>query len=270
MVLSSVVEMDAFYTVLRYSPDPARDEARNIGILVVGDSRHAWFKTAPLSRVTPKLHEQGLLDAILARFESRVNEGEFRNPNQVSDLAAILRGPIQLTSPAPMAVAGSFQTSADALFHSLVAIRQRRGPGLGKGELLDRVVDVFRSKGAAVARGSYIGDFIFDAVVQDPGSVPTAVGVASFDTEAEDWAGTERQVGHYLFAVTRVQPRQAFVVQAPTSISTDAARLTHGRVTKWLHEAGVPTIPCADIPAFAARLAGGQLWLADALAGAAS
>ncbi len=206
-----------------------------------------------------------MLDHDLATFESRVNEGEFRNPDQVSDLAAILRGPIQLTPPAPMAIAESFQSSADALFHSLVAIRQRRGPGLCKGELLDRVVDVFRSKGAAVARGSYIGDFIFDAVVQDAWPVPTAVGVASFDTEAEDWAGTERQVGHYLFAVHRVRPRPAFVMQAPTKIHTDAARLSHERVTKWLAEAEVPTIPSADIPAFAARLAGGQLWLPGAL-----
>lgn len=267
---SAVLEMDAFYTVLRYSPDPARDEARNIGLLVVGDHRHAWFKTAPLSRVTPKLHEQGLLDAILARFESRVKEGEFRNLNQVSDLAVRLRGPIQLTSPASMAVAGSFESSADALFHSLVAIRQRRGPGLGKGELLDRVVDVFRSKGAVVARGSYIGDFIFDAVVGSAGPSPTALGVASFDTEAEDWAGTERQVGHYLWAVTRVHPQPAFVMQPPSSISTDSARLSHERVTKWLAEAAVPTIASADIPAFAARLTGGQLWLADAMSGLAS
>ncbi len=269
MVISDVLGMDAYYAVLRYSPDHARNEARNIGLLVVGDAGHAWFKTARMSRVTPRLLEPGLEDEILTRFQSRVREGEFRNRGQVSDLAATLRGSIQLTPPAPMAVAGSFQTSADALFHSLVAIRQRRGPGLGKGELLDRVVDVFRSKRAAVARGSYIGDFIFDAVEQDAGSVPTAVGVASFDTEAEDWAGTERQVGHFLFGVNRVQPRPAFVIQEPTRISTDAARLTHERVTKWLAEADVPTIRSTEIPAFAAKLAGGQLWLPSELAGSA-
>ncbi len=124
-----------------------------------------------------------------------------------------------------MAIAELFQSSADALFHSLVAIRQRRGPGLSEGELLDRVVDVFRSKGAAVARGSYIGDFIFDAVVQDAWPVPTAVGVASFDTEAEDWAGTERTSGALLVcgqsspATTGIRNAGADQNQAPMPLA---------------------------------------------------
>jgi hypothetical protein len=259
----TVLGMEAFYSVLRYTPDPARNEARNIALLVVGEGHRLFFRTAPLSQVTRRLHEQGLLDALLARFEARAKNGELSSPVTVADIASSLNGPIELTSPKPLAVVGSFQGSADALFRTLVAVRQRRGPGLPKGEALDHVVDVFRSRGADIVRGSYIGDFIFDAVVSPRAPAPLAVGVASFDTDAEDWTSTERQVGHYLFAVSKVRPDPAYVVKPPTALSKGGAHKSHERAIRWLEEGGVKVVPYADVPAFAAEKSGGQLWLRD-------
>lgn len=55
-----------YFSILRWRPDATRDEARNIAVLLVEARGHfSRLESAPLSRISPRLHEQGILDSAL-------------------------------------------------------------------------------------------------------------------------------------------------------------------------------------------------------------
>src|SRR3954471_3548205 len=67
-----------YYSLLRWRTDPVRDEARNVGVVLVEEKgAFSAFKPAPLSAISAKLHEQGLLDAALVALGQQVDEHRF-------------------------------------------------------------------------------------------------------------------------------------------------------------------------------------------------
>ncbi len=107
--------------------------------------------------------------------------------------------------------------------------------------MLDRIVTVLRKEGLSVSRGHYIGDFIFDAVVERPAHA-LAIKVLSFATPAKDWAPAERDAGHFLYGLSRLGlPGQA-VIQAPTDASAPTAATSYARIRRWFDEEAVPVV----------------------------
>ena len=145
-----------YFSVLRWRPDVTRDEPRNIAIILAGDAgQFAAVRPIPVSSFSPKLHEQGLLDAVLVSLKQKVEEGPF-SVEEIRELATSLSGPLLVTEPRPVAV-HDVDATLRALYRAFVAVRSGRGRGgQTKGLVLDKVVNSFRRAGWAVRRGAYI------------------------------------------------------------------------------------------------------------------
>ena len=74
MVAQLVEPERAYYSVLRWRPDPARDEPKNIGVLVSGiEGDFFELRSVNLGRVSTKIAEQGLLDRMVEGFAGAVH-----------------------------------------------------------------------------------------------------------------------------------------------------------------------------------------------------
>ena len=61
-----------YFSVLRWRPDTTRDEARNLAIILVdAEGKFGAVRSAPISTMSQRLREQGLLDAMLVGLEDR-------------------------------------------------------------------------------------------------------------------------------------------------------------------------------------------------------
>jgi hypothetical protein len=110
-----------------------------------------------------------------------------------------------------------------------------------KGKVLDHVVSQIRQRGLDVQRGSYLKDFLFDAVVSR-GKKRSALEVLSFATAAQVWSGVEHDAGHFLFALERVDVPGMAVIQPPTDESHQNAATAFERVSRWFRTAKVPIV----------------------------
>jgi hypothetical protein len=226
-----------YFSLLRWSTDPLRDEARNVAVLLVGaKGGFSAFKPAALSSISPKLHEQGLLDAALVSLDEQVSSNKF-TLERLEALHGSLQNSLYLTAPKPVAVNGLEET-IKGLFKAFVAPRTGGSNRQSKGAVLDRVVNAYRRQGHTVKRGHYISDFIFDAVVEDDS--PYALEVLSFATKRKDWAPIERDAGHFLFAIQELKMPGRAIVQPPTPASAQDAELPYARIRRWMDKFDVP------------------------------
>ena len=60
------VVQQGYFSVVRWRHDSTRDEARNVAVVLVDEEGlGGGVRAAPLSQVSRRLHDQGILDALL-------------------------------------------------------------------------------------------------------------------------------------------------------------------------------------------------------------
>jgi hypothetical protein len=232
-----------FYSLVRWRSDVARDEPRNIAVLLTdADGEFSKLKSVPISVVSPRLHEQGLLDALLLGLERRIDEAF--TAADLLQLHLDLHHAVDVTEPRPVAV-GDPDDVLSALYRAFVAARSGGRRGQTKGMVLDKVVAALRTRGMSVRRGAYIEDFIFDVIV-DEARGHRAIEVLSFAAPRKDWSPVEKDAGHFLFALQQLAVPGAAVVQPPPP-ELDEAVEPYARVRRWLDQADVPVSAPDDV-----------------------
>jgi len=229
------------FSVLRWRNDGTRDEARNVAIIVVGgDGGSAAMRTAPISSISPRLHDQGILDGWLVGLERQFQEAGNGALELLTSLYGSLHHSLYLTEPKPTAVP-DLDLTAGALYRAFVAPRSRGSSELTRGKLLDQTVRRLRQSGLSVRRGEYVDSFLFDAVVDSPHGT-SALEVLSFATSARNWSGAEHDAGHFLYAIRKLSMRGAAVIQPPADFSNVNARRAYDHVSGWMEDESIRVV----------------------------
>jgi hypothetical protein len=246
-----VIETDpvtqGYFSLLRWRADATRDEARNVAVLLVtADGDQSDLRHAPVSRISPRLSEQGLLDEVLLGLKERLSPETEGGPADLAVLEELHRRfgqSLVVTEPQRVAV-NTFEDALTTLFRAYVSPPKTVWPkALSKGAVLDRVVAAFRGQGLTARRSSYVGDFIFDVIVEN-GSGTSVVEVLSFAGPRQDWTPTEREVGHFLYAARRLEIPGKAVVQPPAEEDSpnEGRDTSYRRVTNWFRDENVPVL----------------------------
>lgn len=247
---------EGFYSIIRYTPDPVRDEAKNVALMLIDEQRDvARLRVAPLSQLTPRLNEHGLLDKLLVHFGARLQAGELRDQRQVAALSRVIGPTLSLTAPVRAAIGDDVDATLKSLYTAFVAPRRGRDSSISHGQLLDRLVKACRKAGAAVEPGAYVEDILFDAIVSWR-KRRTPVQVLSFETTTQNPHGIEQAAGHFLFALNRIHADGLCVMQPPVLKSTDPVKASYRRVRNWMQDGGVETVGPEDLPRIASSIAG--------------
>ena len=237
-----------YYSVLRWRPSPGRDEGRNVAVVLVGDGTQGGIRHAPIHGISPKLREQGLLDAALEGFKTQFLGDHKLTLGQLEEFRASPSDSLYFTAPQP-ATGPDAETILGALYQALVA------PGAGggsriptKGKILTDVVSDLRREGWTVSRGEYVKDFLFDVVPS--GKKAPLLCVLSFATSASaarTWEAVEKDAGHFLYGLEHVDRPGLAVLAEPTGTSHAHARESFGRVARWLKRAHVESVLPKDV-----------------------
>jgi hypothetical protein len=209
--------------------------------VVVVEERGAvsGFKPAPVSSISSRLHEQGLLDAALQGLEGQMTGSTAFTMERLTALRAQLGNSLYLTEPAPVALAENIDTAVAALYKALVAPRGGGSRRMTKSVVLDKVVSGLRRDGFSVQRGAYVEDFIFDAVLES-GNKQSVMEVLSFAAPRKDWAPIERDAGHFLFALQELSLRGSAVLKPPKENASSNAAEHFTKVQRWMERHNVP------------------------------
>jgi len=235
-----------FFSVLRWRLDPTRDEATNVAVVLVDrEGMFGGVRAAPLSSVSPRLHEQGILDAAIAGLERQFSEAHKPSLGVLIEWQRSLQHSLCFTEPKPTAVP-DVDTVLQALYQAYVRPRGGGGGKLTKGRLLDQVVTRVRHRGFEVRRGSYVDDYLFDAVVDHDGH-RSALEVLSFATGARHWTPVEHDAGHFLYAIGAVGLSGVAVVEPPGPDSQRSATDAFNRVNRWFQHANLPVVAPLEV-----------------------
>lgn len=236
------------FSILRWRTDTTRDEARNVAVILVDDAgRSGGVRSAPLSTISPRLQEQGFLDSMLVGLEQRFAQTAKPTAQELRDMHGSMQRSLYLTDPRPVA-APDPEATLQLLFKTYVAPRGYGRRGFSKGAILDRTVGVLRRRGLEVVRGQYVGDFIFDAVVRRLQPQVSVIDVLTFAANVKDWSRTERDAGHFLYALEHLGDVKGLaVIQAPNPDGPAEARRSFRRVLGWLRDANVPHVAPDDV-----------------------
>jgi hypothetical protein len=231
---------EGYFSLLRWRANPTRDEARNVAVLVVTSGEGGALRAAPLSSISPRLQDQGILDDVLRGLEQRLSNGG-ATIEALGDLHRTFEHALVVTEPQPVALRGAVEDTVAALYRAYVAPRGGGSRRRTKGVVLDRVVDTLRSQGVDARRGQYVGDFIFDVVIE-PEATPTVVEVLSFAAERKNWTPIEQDAAHFLYGLRLLREEREIegraVVEPPGDGESGAQ--THERVLRWFEHDGVP------------------------------
>jgi len=255
VVIAELQANRGYYSLLRWRTDAIRDEARNVGVIVVEERGAAsGFKPAPISSISSRLREQGLLDAALQGLENQVVRSQSFTVERLSALHEQLGGSLVITEPQPVALTDDVETATTALYRALVAPRMGRSSRQTKSVVLDKVISGLRKSGFTVNRGSYVQDFIFDAVLESQ-SGHSVMEVLSFAAPRKDWAPIERDAGHFLFAINELSLPASAVLAPPREDSASSASEHYAKVMRWLERHDVPFATTTDLTEGRASLA---------------
>jgi hypothetical protein len=228
-----------YFSLLRWRPSVTRDEARNVAVILVSeDASFGGIDSLPISSVSARLAEQGIVDSLVYELRGRFDRGDNLSLDELETLRTNLGRSLLVTEPEPVAVPNPSDTLL-SLSRAYLS-RRRRGPReLTKGVVLDRVVESLRKRGVSTKRGAYVDDFLFDVVVESKRAT-TVIEVLSFATARKDWAPIERDAGHFLYAVGRVGLPGRAVIEPPSD--GDGAQASFERVLRWLKRENVPSL----------------------------
>jgi hypothetical protein len=236
------------YSLLRWRASPTRDEARNVAVLLVGaGAGQGALRAAPLSSISPRLHDQGILDDVILGLEERLSNGG-ADVDALAELSRTFEHALVVTEPEPVAIRGEIDDTLSALYRAYVAPRGGGSRKRTKGVVLDGVVDSLRKRGFEARRGQYVGDFIFDVVVEGERTT-TALEVLSFAVERKSWTPIEQDAAHFLYGLRLLREQRDMegraVVEPPAN--GNGASESHDRIRRWLSREGVPTLTPEDI-----------------------
>ena len=255
-VVQSTFMSEGFFSILRYSANPSRGEARNVALVLVDQhSDEARVKAAPLSYVAPRLAEHGLLDALIVRLADRIDSGELRSREALSNLSSQLGPTLTLTQPRATAIVQSVDATLQSLFRAYVSATRARRGRVSRGDVLNRVVQICRSAGTTIQPGAYLRDVMFDAVLRAP-TTEAVVQALSFDTDATDPRVSELAAGYFLHGLARVGGTGILCGAAPTPTASSSAGTSYDRVSRWMADAGASFVEEQDFRAIAASMAG--------------
>jgi hypothetical protein len=234
-----------YFSLLRWRPDPFRDEARNVAVVLVDEvGNFGGLRAAPISSISKQVHEQGLLDGVIDSIASRFDETATPTLGILSEWRTMLTGSLVLTEPKPASVGVPEETLED-LYKALVRPMYSPSEPHSKGRILDKVVDRIRRRHAQIRRGQYVNDFLFDAVIDS--DTPKVIGVLSFANRAKSMKVTEHDAAHFLFACERVTVEPRLLLQRPLDNSSGEARASYSRVSEWLSQAEVEVFDAEDM-----------------------
>jgi hypothetical protein len=229
-----------YFSVLRWCSDVTRDEARNVAVIVVdSEGQFGGVRAAPISSVSPRLRERGILDAILSGL-IRQFEGDAKPTlGDLRRMQTSLTRSLYLTEPRPVMVSDP-DTVLTALYRAYVSPRLAVSKALTKGKVLDGVMDVLRRRHVEAYRHRYISDFVFDVIIEGPER--NVAEVMSFASSKQDWMPVEHDAGHFLYALERTGIQGLAIIQPPTEASHENASRSFERVSGWLSRESVPWI----------------------------
>src|SRR5438128_197075 len=100
--MDQLAPSQGYFSLVRWASDPTRAEARNVAVLLVDPSSgFAGVRSAPVSSISPRLHEQGLLDAVLVQLEHRFAQTEEPGVGLLDELHRSLERSLVVTAPQP-------------------------------------------------------------------------------------------------------------------------------------------------------------------------
>jgi hypothetical protein len=251
-----VMTRRGFFSLVRFRSDATRDEQRNIAIALVDEAGDfAAIRSTPVSSLSSQLRTQGLVDAMLVGLARDLSSGRSDGISRLNGLLKLRSSVLVVSEPQSAAIGQDPLSTLDSLYRALVAPKVSRGPGVSRSQVLDQVVQQFRSGGTPVERGAYLNDYILDAVASPSGRPRLPIHTLSFALPNRDWSHVERDTGHFLFAIGRLNEKGVCVMQPPTEISRSSAIDSLGRVTRWLTSEGVETIGPDQLGALVGRYA---------------
>lgn len=250
--MADTVNTHAHFSLLTWLPDPARGERKNLAVLLTTDDGRGDMRAVSPSAVGERLRDQGILPHLLSGLQAQFKSEVKPSADDLRRMRNVLVHSVQLTEPQPTAVIESVEATLKALFTAYVAPRGGGGSqAVTKGALQTRTVKALQKRGLAVAVNRYIGDFLFDVVVERA-EKPLVVEVISFANARKDWSETEHEVGHFLYGLAHSRASGAAIINPPTEVSNAVADRAHGRVVRWLKEEHVrifePTVLRAPEP----------------------
>jgi hypothetical protein len=233
----SGIEPRAFYSLLRWCSDPARNEARNVAVIVV-HSKGEWgaVRAAPISTISPRLAEQGIVDAMVDGLQQRIERERGFGLEELEQLRGHFERSISLTEPRPVVVS-NLDATVGALYRALVARPAGGSRAVTKSVVLDRVVAGLRRANVRVGRSQYVGDVLFDLVFEGQDALGE---VLSFASGARNVVPIENDAGHFLFGLSRIRRTGIAVVEPPPEDAPAHVADSHARVLSWFGSAGVP------------------------------
>jgi hypothetical protein len=237
--MGQVTPKQGYFSLLRWISDRTRDEAKNVGIMLVEpETGFRALRSAPVSALSPRLHDQGLLDAMIVQLEENLQSTQRSGVDLLEDLHRSLTHSLVVSEPKPVAITDA-EEDLQALYRAYLATRGGGGRALTKGVVLDQVVNAMRDSGRRVQRGAYIEDFIFDVVVEEGDQLPSVIEVLSFAAPRKDWTPIEHDAGHFLYATSELDVPASAIIQPPENGGADPAHEAHERVLRWLKRSGI-------------------------------
>ncbi|MCH8877577.1 MAG: DUF3037 domain-containing protein [Chloroflexi bacterium] len=237
-----------YFSILRWRRNPTRDEAKNIGVVLVDpEGGFAGIRKVPQSALPKNLREQGMLGDLLEGFEQRFESESPPDLKQLQELNASLVNALVLTEPRVVLVRDKDET-LDALYKAYVqSATGYSSPVITKGALRRHLTQSLSRRGYEVSQRHQIGGFVFDTVIADPRSEKLTVAeVLSFANSKQAWIPEVHDAGHFLFALQHVDNPSLAVVEPPTKISLDVAIDAHRRVMTWFEKEHVEVVGRED------------------------
>lgn len=235
-----------YFSLLRWRSNPTRDEARNVAVLLFdAEGTFGGVKAANVTSISPKLREQGILDAMLSGLKKRFAVEPKPDLAEIRRMHSLLNQSLYVTDPRPCAV-GNPTSSLNTLYDAYVA-RPGGGGGPTKARLISKVVGQLRDEDLTVDRDVPIRNCVFDILVTNQ-RARVAMDILTFaQPQRNDWQEAEHDAGHFLFGLRRADLVGVAVFEPPSTRSTRAAEESFGRVVEWYGDARVPILTPAEV-----------------------
>lgn len=238
-----------YFSILRWRRNPTRDEAKNIGVVLVEpEGEFGGIRKAPPSGLPQRLKEQGMIGDLLKGFAEQFESEHPPNLDELNELRAKFVNALVFTEPRTVLVKDKEKT-LDALYKAYVQSTAGYAAAvMTKGVLQGNLARTLSGRGYEVKVSEYINDFIFDLVFRDPSKeIPIVTEVLSFANSKQKWTAEEHDAGHFLYALHFVDNPPLAMVEPPTEISLDVAITSYERVMDWFGNEDIEVLKTEDL-----------------------